>query len=83
MKTRGRRLLTEAFRTKFLNRHRFRKGLTILGAGLNSPPPRVPMASAASLAAGVFVLLPLRLGFLFEERLTVSDRDLVVVWMNF
>jgi hypothetical protein len=40
------------------------------------------MASAASLA-GVFVLLPLRLGFVFEERLTVSDRDLVVVWMNF
>jgi hypothetical protein len=41
------------------------------------------MASAASLAAGLFVLLPLRLGFLFEKRLTVSDRDLVVVWMNF
>src|SRR3984957_6615727 len=81
-KTRGRRLVTESFRTRFLHRHPFRKGLTTPGAGFNPPPPRVPMASAASLA-GVFVLLPLRLGFLFEERLTVSDRDLVVVWINF
>ena len=30
------------------------------------------MASAASLNAGLFVLLPLGLGFLFEKRLTVS-----------
>src|ERR1700722_14297409 len=83
LKTRRRRLLTESFCARFLGRHRFRKGLAILGAGFNFPPPRVPMASAASLAAGIFVLLPLRLGFLFEERLTVSDGDLVVVWMIF
>jgi hypothetical protein len=41
------------------------------------------MASAAFLAVGLSVLLPLRFGFLFEEGLTVSDRDLVVVRMNF
>ena len=71
------------FRTKFLHGHRFRNGLAILGAGFNSPPPRVSMASAASLADCLFVLLPLRLGFLFEERLTVSNRDLIVVRVNF
>ena len=40
------------------------------------------MASAASLAVGLFILLSLRQGFLLEERLTVSDRDLVVVRMD-
>src|ERR1700722_4270778 len=83
LKTRGRRLLADSFRARFHHRHRFRKGLAILGAGFNSPPQRVPMASAAPLASGLFVLLPLVLGFLSEERLTVGDGDLVVVWMNF
>ena len=41
------------------------------------------MASATFLAAGLFVFLPLRLGFLREQRLPVSDRDLIVIRMNF
>src|ERR1700679_2910689 len=40
------------------------------------------MASPASLAVGLFVRLSLRQGFLLEERLSVSDRYLIVIRMN-
>ena len=40
------------------------------------------MVPAASLAAGFLLLLPLRLGLLLEERLAVSNRDLIVIRMN-
>ena len=63
----------ETFSAQFLNRCPFRNGLPIPSANFNSLPPRMAVASATSLA-DLFLLLPLRLGFLLKQRLPVSDR---------
>ena len=39
-------------------------------------------AAAASLTVGFFVLLTLGQGFLLEERLSIGDRDLVIIRVN-
>ena len=41
------------------------------------------MAPAAPFDVDLFILLPVRQRFLLEKRLSVSDRNLVVVRMNF
>ena len=41
------------------------------------------MAAAASFATRLFVLLALGQGFLFEQRLSIGDRNLIIVRMNF
>ena len=40
------------------------------------------MTSAASFAVGLFVLLALRQGFLLKKRLSIGDRNLVIVRMD-
>jgi hypothetical protein len=41
------------------------------------------MAPAASFAIGLFVVLALGQGFLLKKRLSVGDRNLVIVRMDF
>ena len=41
------------------------------------------MTPAASFAVGLFVLLALGQGFLLKKRLSIGDRNLVIVRMDF
>ena len=67
---------------RIIGKRRFRDGLAALGARFDLGTAGVATAAAASLTGGFFLLLPLGLGFLLEERLSIGDRDLVIIRMN-
>ena len=80
---RRRRRRGEFVRPKVVRRRPFRKALDLFDPGLDLRSTRAPMAAAASFAARLFVLLALGQGFLFEQRLSIGDRNLIIVRMNF
>ena len=71
----------ETFSAQFLNRSRTETGPPIPSATL--PAAEDGGGRLLRLSLSLFLLLSLRLGFLLKQRLPVSDRDLVVIRMDF
>ena len=80
---RGRRGQKRFTPAKLIYERRFRNCLGFVGARLHLWPTRAAVAPASSFAVRLIVLLALRLGFLLKKRLSVGDRNLVIVRMNF
>ena len=80
---RQRRRRSTFLRPKVVRRRPFRKGLGLFDPRLDLRSAWAPMAAAASFAIRLFVLFALRQGFLFEQRLSIGDRNLIIVRMNF
>ena len=70
------------FFTELIGRRRFRNGLPIRRAHFRLRRGR-RWRPATPLAFGLLVVVAMRAGFFFEQRLTVGDRNLVIVGMNF
>ena len=59
-------------------------GLVAMGGATFGAIAAAPVAAAAAVGAGLFLFLfTVLAGFLFEERLPISDGDLIIIRMDF
>ena len=68
---------------RFRRLRRLRDVLLALRAHFGFLRARAPMAAAAPLALWLLIVVAMRARFFFQQRLTVGDRDLVIIGMDF